>query len=58
MREGKRVVLVKPGDTLLIGNIPDITPEMAELLSDFFIRQKISVAVFASDIDVDLLEGE
>jgi hypothetical protein len=57
--EERRVVLVKPGDMLLIGNARDVhdDPEALARLGDWFQAAGIRVAVFAGDIDIDLLPG-
>jgi hypothetical protein len=55
--EEQRVVLVKPGDMLLIGNARDAHEDREALarLGDWFQAAGIRVAVFANDIDLDLL---
>ncbi len=58
MADEKRVVLVKPGDILLIGNartvIRDLEDDVVAAMSDWFDKQGITVAVFEADISIDL----
>lgn len=54
----KRVVLVKPGDLLLIGNIGEMPPENIERMHDWFEQSGIRICVFAADISMDLLSGK
>jgi hypothetical protein len=51
----RRVVLAKPGDLLLIGNAGDYVADPQ--VGDFFESLGLKVAVFAGDIDIDLLPG-
>jgi hypothetical protein len=51
--ETRHVVLVKPGDLLLLGNVGDISPEQAHALSQVLAKEMgIRVVVFAQDIDL------
>ena len=53
----RHVVLAKPGDVLLLGNVgEDFTPETAHILREFFGEAGIQVAIFTEDIDVGGLE--
>lgn len=54
----KRVVLVKPGEVLLIGNVGELVE--GENLADvdkFFGAIGIQVVLFAEDIDMDAVAG-
>jgi hypothetical protein len=54
--EERRVVLVKPGDLLLIGNAPNVlSGDVDRPAMELFERLKIKVTIFADDIDLDLL---
>lgn len=52
-----RVVLVKPGDLLLIGNV-EITAENADMVRDAFREINLHAVVFAGDIELDKLTPE
>ncbi|MFD6421045.1 hypothetical protein [Streptomyces sp. NPDC060198] len=59
-RSEKRVVLVKPGDVLLIGNLGlscDEALEGALALGEFLATLGISAALFDEDIDLDMVPG-
>lgn len=61
MSDETRVVLVKPGDKLLIGNIGDLglTVEEVEKVHEGLRRiLGLQVVIFAADIDMGLLEGD
>lgn len=49
-----RVLLIKPGDVLLVGNVGDIDPEGASEAAEAF-RDAIGVRIFlfTEDIDID-----
>lgn len=49
-----RVVLVKPGDLVLIGGF-EITPQNAELVRDAFEALDLHAIVFAGDIEIGKL---
>lgn len=55
MSDEKRVLLVKPGDTVLIGNVGRITPDEAAAAVECFRSLDLDVVVFAGDIDIDLV---
>lgn len=53
----KRVVLIKPGDVLFIGNVGELTEEVAAEVSAALVKVKNALAlaeifVFEADIDV------
>lgn len=54
----KRVVLVKPGDLLLIGNAPHAASRASESMEKLFDHLNIKVVVFADDITLDALPAE
>ncbi|MFD5111448.1 hypothetical protein ACFWNG_03885 [Streptomyces sp. NPDC058391] len=59
-RSEKRVVLVKPGDVPLIGNLgssPAEVLEGARALAKFLATVGISAALFSEDIDLDMVPG-
>jgi len=47
----RHVVLTKPGDLLLIGNVGRTPREQIQRMSEFFAQLGIRVAFFAGDID-------
>ena len=53
MSNETRALLLKPGDTLLIGNVGDLDDDVHEHAREFFERIGVSVAIFAGDIDID-----
>ena len=57
MGEKKRVVLVEPGDVLLIGGVSPLTDETVRALGEFFAANDISVALFEEGIDISKAEG-
>ncbi|MFE5771434.1 hypothetical protein ACFQ7O_24075 [Streptomyces sp. NPDC056485] len=53
MSETRHVVLVKPGDVLLLGNVGEVSPEQAQALSQVLAKEMgIRVVVFTEDIDL------
>lgn len=53
MSETRHVVLVKPGDVLLLGNVGEVSPEQAQALSQVLAKEMgIRVVVFTADIDL------
>lgn len=57
MPETKRVVLVEPGDVLLIGNVGDTSDLPAELFGEWADRIGIEITVFREAIDIDVLKA-
>jgi hypothetical protein len=55
-----RVLLVKPGDVLLIGHLGDsVRPEsLGAALADFRKQTGINVYAFTADIDIAKVPGE
>lgn len=51
----RHVVLVKPGDMLLIGNCDLPDDESRQFIGEFFYERGITVCMFSQDIDIDLL---
>jgi len=54
----RHVVLAKPGDVLLIGNVGPIDAEMLDALTAFFAEARIRVAIFEEDMELDALTEE
>lgn len=55
---GVRVVLVKPGDILAIGNLGELPEPLPDLVAD--LRNQIGLAsvwLFAADIDIAAIPG-
>lgn len=48
----RHVVLARPGDVLLIGNIGHLPPDQLSVLGEAFRHLGIEVLVFAADIDI------
>lgn len=62
-QEPRRIVLLKPGDTLMIGNVGAFSPEDLAAAGDALaaIRDKLGLAqilIFAEDIDIDSYRGD
>lgn len=58
MPDIRHVVLVKPGDTLLLGNVGEVDPETLERIGAAFGGELgIHVVVFSADIDMDAVAG-
>lgn len=60
MSEGKRVLLIKPGDILIFGNVGDVehsdmAPALTKLREVLGIEQ---VFVFAENIDMDSIPAQ
>jgi len=59
LSEAQRVVLVKPGDILLIGNVGEMRPEDARAIAAAMAADlSIRIAIFEDDIELDLLSAE
>lgn len=59
---GRRVVLVKPGDVLLIGNLGDLDDESARTLTELLGPLKAAIGAeqilcFEADIDLAVTDG-
>ena len=52
MAEERHVVLAKPGDVLLIGNVGQIDQELLQAASGMFNELQIKVFWFAADIEI------
>jgi hypothetical protein len=51
----RRMILIKPGDTLLIGNLGDLEPETCDMAMHAFRSLGLDrVVLFVQDIDIDL----
>lgn len=55
MSDGTRVLLIKPGDILLVGNLgTDLDPvALSRAIGEFSEQTGIKVYAFAADIDID-----
>lgn len=59
MSRGQRVLLIKPGDLLLIGRAGGLmNPEFAETLGEFSKRLGVNVMLFEDDIEIGRLTPE
>lgn len=57
--ESKRVLLIEPGDVLLIGGIGhEVSPDVAQGLAKWASDIGVQVALFAEDIDIDVLKAD
>jgi hypothetical protein len=61
--DARRVVLVKPGDVLMVGNLGEMTDEAAKALSDALGPLKKALGVeqifcFEADIDLAVTDGK
>lgn len=58
MSDEQRVFLIKPGDTLVFGNVGDLDPESVDALSQVLYEQMgLRVLCFAADIDMAAVPG-
>lgn len=57
MDEVRHVVLVKPGDILLIGNVGLDADEVHRILPELRDLLGIEVVLFVSDIDMSVVSG-
>lgn len=58
MSDEQRVFLIKPGDTLVFGNVGDLDPESVDALSQVLYEQMgLQVLCFAADIDMAAVPG-
>ena len=57
MEEAKRVVLVEPGDVLLIGNVTDLDEETSAAIAKWAREIGLRIAVFPEAIDIDVLKA-
>lgn len=54
MSSGTRVLLVKPGDVLMIGNVGEVShPSQVEPIIECLAGLGITAMVFSADIDVE-----
>lgn len=53
MSDVRHVVLVKPGDLLLISNIGEVPREQLAKVGEFFQRLGIETVCFAGDVDIE-----
>lgn len=51
----RHVVLTKPDDILLVGNVGDVDPNTLQALIDGFDAIGINCVVFAGDIEIDAM---
>lgn len=59
MSDDVRVVLVKPGDKLLIGNVGELDADnAAQVVSAFNELTGLRVVLFEADIDIALMSDE
>lgn len=58
MADEKRVVLVKPGDILLIGNTEIMSARDFTVAIEAFKKLRLKVIVFADDINIDLVTAD